>query len=297
MQSVYTIIDTTIYHRILLHTFLVVLCHRKVILGQFHGSYYPSAPRVAIGPYRPWEGRFPPPPHAVPHAIKGRLPPNHPGYQTNIVIDQTGKAKSVVEITTEDLSTGLEVGKTEWSGPGTLTLSALATILDTPRHRKRASPAFKPRQDYEFVHSLKHHEHPIGHPKNEFELIQVPTYHQPIRTPKKILGEACNTNYDCSKALNAVCFVNTHCQSGPLSQSCHQRVCQCPPYHHQHLNDNPDHYRRPHRYHVLERSDARDEHFEEIIPFSRDVTNNESNIRRRRSLRYYEECRHDPRYR
>ena len=130
MQSLYTIIDNTMYNRLLLHTFLVVLCHRKIMLGQYHGSYHPSAPRVAIGPYRPWEGRYPPP---LASASYPTLPAGHPGYQTNIIIDQTGKVgwlvicysrlscylfqgASVVEITTEDLSTGLEVGRTEWSG-------------------------------------------------------------------------------------------------------------------------------------------------------------------------------------
>ena len=90
MQSIFTVIDNTMYHRLLLHTFLVVLCHRKVVLGQYHGTYYPSAPRVAIGPYRPWEGHFPPPIKTFPHPVAGRIPLNHPGYQTNIIIDQTG---------------------------------------------------------------------------------------------------------------------------------------------------------------------------------------------------------------
>lgn len=291
MQSIFTIIDNTMYHRVLLHTFLVVLCHRKVIIGQFHGSYYPSAPRVAIGPYRPWEGRFPPPLHSVPHAIQGRLPANHPGYQTNIVIDQTGKGNSVVEITTEDLSTGLEVGKTEWSGPGTLTLSAIATLLENPRHRKRESPPVKPNREYEDKHAIQPYKYPSGHPKNEFELIQVPTYHEPIQTPTKVLGKGCNSSNDCTQALHAICSANSRCQPG---KTCHQRVCQCPPYHHLHLNSAPqDHYRRPYGYGVLDRSDVN----KEYDVFSSDYGENKEPRRKRRSLRYYEECRHDPRYR
>jgi len=278
------------YNRLLLHTFLVVLCHRKVIIGQFHGSYYPSAPRVAIGPYRPWEGRFPPPLPSVPHAIKGRLPANHPGYQTNIVIDQTGKSKSVVEITTEDLSTGLEVGKTEWSGPGTLTLSAIASFLENPRPRKRESPYVQPHQEYSHHQTTHHYPYPHGHPKNEFELIQVPAHHEPIQTPDKVLGKGCNSSRDCTKALNAVCSSSSRCQSGI---SCAPQTCQCPPYHHQHVNAPEDQYRRHYGYEFLKRSDVADERYVHLESDG----GHKGPRRKRRSLKYYEECRHDPRYR
>jgi len=249
MQSLFSIIDTTMYSRLLLHTFLVVVVHRKVVVGQYHGTYHPSAPRVAIGPYRPWEGRFPPPLH-----LPGRLPASHPGYQTNIVIDQTGKAGNVVEITTEDLSTGLEVGKTEWSGPGTLTLSAIASFLESPRQRKRDSPHELPGT----------HRYPAGHPKAEFELVEVPrSYEEPLQSPEGVMGKPCTYSQQCTKALHAVCSANTQCQEGV---SCPLRTCQCPPSYHLHLNT----------------------HRREGVTQPR---------RKRRSLRYYEECRYHPRLR
>jgi len=261
MQSLYTIIDNTMYNRLLLHTFLVVLCHRKVMLGQYHGSYHPSAPRVAIGPYRPWEGRYPPP---LSPASYPTLPAGHPGYQTNIIIDQTGKAASVVEITTEDLSTGLEVGRTEWSGPGTLTLSAIASILESPRQRKRESPWS------EAVVG----DYPKGHPKSEYELVEVPHYHhhQPVDHPKQVLGSPCRTSQDCTGALHAVCSHNTYCQGG---NSCALKTCQCPPYHHLLLN-TPDYHQRVQQGYQQRGREPR---------------------RKRRSLKYYEECKPHPRRR
>jgi len=265
MQSLYTIIDNTMYSRLLLHTFLVVLCHRKVILGQYHGSYHPSAGRVAIGPYRPWEGRYPPPVLGIPYPT---LPAGHPGYQTNIVIDQTGKANSVVEITTEDLSTGLEVGRTEWSGPGTLTLSAIASFLERPRQRKRESPLVLAGKE------VSHY--PAGHPKSEYELVEVPEYHHPqypVEPPRTVMGTPCRTRNDCTGALHAVCSTLTNCQGS--SSSCSLKTCGCPPHHYLHLNTLDQHHGGHSGYQEWGRE-----------PRSK-----------RRSLKYYEECRYDHRRR
>ena len=83
--------------------------------------------------------------------------------------------------------------------------------LENPRHRKRESPPVKPKQEYEDKHAIQPYVYPSGHPKNEFELIQVPTYHKPIQTPTKVLGKGCNSSNDCTQALHAICSVNSRC--------------------------------------------------------------------------------------
>ena len=66
---------------------LVLTLCRKVCVAQFNES--PYVPRLEIGPYHPWpwEGTIP----AQKYRIPGKHPPQHPGYQTNIVIDPSGK--------------------------------------------------------------------------------------------------------------------------------------------------------------------------------------------------------------
>ena len=51
-----------------------------------------------------------------------------------------------MEIITSDLRTGLEVGRTEWSGPGTLTLSTLtaAAANNIYKRSSTASPSSHP---------------------------------------------------------------------------------------------------------------------------------------------------------
>merc|ERR1719195_1177357 len=77
-------------------------------------------------------------------------PPSHQqqqqGYQTNIIIDQHAQLRPVVEIVTSDLGSGAELGRTQWSGPDTLTLSSITAAVASNlykhhhRQRKRNSP-------------------------------------------------------------------------------------------------------------------------------------------------------------
>ena len=78
--------------------FLVLILTRKVSVAQVHES--PYAPRLEIGPYHPWpwEGRIP----TEKYQMQGRHPAQHPGYQTNIVIDPSGKVNNDRKNSTKD---------------------------------------------------------------------------------------------------------------------------------------------------------------------------------------------------
>ncbi|XP_023347989.1 uncharacterized protein LOC111716745 isoform X2 [Eurytemora carolleeae] len=90
-----------------------------------HGK--PVFTAIDVGPFKPWS--FPPKYQTDPLNHPVHNPSKHPGYQTNIIIDPYAKNdEGVVEIITQDLATGVHVGQTSWSGPGTLTLSSLTSL-------------------------------------------------------------------------------------------------------------------------------------------------------------------------
>jgi len=115
----------------------------------------------------------------------------------------------VVEIVTEDLRTGSTVGQTNWSGPGTLTLSALAGLLGESSDK---SGQHKPDQDVELVHAQPHQHYPSN------------SLHNPNI---KVLGRGCRRNTDCQRCLGAVCTYNRHCRRYDGSE-CSKYTCQCP---------------------------------------------------------------------
>ena len=139
--------------------FLVVIFSFKVSDVHLHVS--PYTPSLSIGPYHPWpwEGTIP----TQQHQMQSRLPAHHPGYQTNIVIDPSGKVRNdchdilkhitiddnplqtdpVVQIVTSDLATGLVIKRTEWSGRTFLHhqhLSNLSWLCQKVQERSQCQP-------------------------------------------------------------------------------------------------------------------------------------------------------------
>jgi len=204
-------------------------------------SHHHPHSQIDISPYKPWSFPF--------KRVQDSKFAGHPGYQTNIVIDPYAKDDRVVEITTEDLYTGLQVGNTKWSGPGTLTLSALTAILD---------PKYDPDNEYELIdvsqHQPKPHQHRPHHqhPRPGLQPAAAVLYqphlqphlqplhpllqqHQPHLQPAyaphpslKVLGKGCRGQLDCSPALKAICGYNNYCQG---RNGCHKYICQCPKGH------------------------------------------------------------------
>jgi len=191
------------------------------------------------------------------HPLHQELQPSHygrshPGYQTNIVIDPYAKAQHKVRITTSDLSTGQQVGHTEWSGPGTLTLSAIGSLSSNPGHFMHRDGS----EDWETVFVPPQHR---------------PSYH-PIAPPPTILGSACSTHGQCSAARNAVCASNPSCQLPYVG--CPPLTCQCPADHHPATNKY-----EPRPPHLLP---TNPQHHRGLRHGPK---------RRRRSLIYHQECR------
>lgn len=215
-------------------------------------QYPPGTPRITISPYSPWsKGGSIPKGGLVPHGVTASLPDSHPGYQTDIVIDPYAKKEDhIVQITTSDLSTGLQVGHTRWSGPGSLTLSAVASLIRSPSH-------------------LLHPTRPISrHQRADYELVSVPPAHRTVKgrfpPPPQTLGSPCYSHSQCSATLRAVCGSNPRCQLPYVG--CAPLTCQCPAHHTAVTNPDPKtntQYRTP-----------------RLGP-----------KRRKRSLRYYQECR------
>ena len=126
-----------------------------------------------------------------------------------------------MEIITSDLSTGLELGRTAWSGPGTLTLSTIRGAAANNIH-KRASTSYPSPLTSPLT---SRYQSPLrisqGVPDEDVELITVPVQHRPesqqYDPPAEVMGRLCRSQADCSAAYRAVCAVSQHCQVGVSS--------------------------------------------------------------------------------
>lgn len=220
------------------------------------GSHISAGPHISVGSHRPWGSHHKPwgshPHHQKFHPIQHE--PSHPGYQTNIIIDPYAKAEHKVRITTSDLSTGRQVGHTEWSGPGTLTLSAIGSLARNSGHfllEQRDGD-----EDWESIFVQPQHR----------------PSHQHITPPPTILGSACSTHSQCAAARNSVCASNPSCQLPYVG--CPPLTCQCPADHQMATNKY-----QPHRPHLLP-----------THPTHRGRLR-QGPKRKRRSLIYHQECR------
>ena len=132
----------------------------------------------------------------------------------NIILQ---RYKPTVEIITSDLSTGLELGRTAWSGPGTLTLSTIRGAAANNIH-KRASTSYPSPLTSHYHSPLRISQ---GVPDEDVELITVPVQHRPesqqYDPPAEVMGRLCRSQADCSAAYRAVCAVSQHCQVGVTS--------------------------------------------------------------------------------
>ena len=109
--------------------------------------------------------------------------------------------KPTVEIITSDLRTGLELGRTAWSGPGSLTLSTISSAVANNIHKRNT-----------------HYQSPLrtqGVPE-DVEVFTVPVQYRAERQhyspPAEVMGRPCRSQEDCSSAYRAVCAVSQECR-------------------------------------------------------------------------------------
>jgi len=226
---------------------------------------HPHLPQISVGPYNPWQWNQKLMKDLEEHHPKTLINskkhfPSRQSYQTNIVIDPHTKSTPVVEIVTSDLLTGHELGRTHWSGPGTLTLSSISEAvvknINNYNKFKRATPSpFYPSNQSSI--------------SDDVELIEVPEEHkeenQHYQPPPPVIGSLCRSQYDCSGALRAVCAPDKIC-NGYFSQVPCNYTCQCPRHFIKKTNTYKPKKTKPSYY---------------------------SPLRLKRSLMYYEECVYD----
>ena len=112
------------------------------------------------------------------------------------------QSRPIVSVVTSDLLTGHQLSRTHWSGPGTLTLSSLASkahqnvIKYNNLFKRKAAPVHYNTEDVEVFEVLPQHQESL----------------QPHPAPPAVIGAVCRSQYDCSAALRAVCAVDKSCR-------------------------------------------------------------------------------------
>ena len=123
-------------------------------------------------------------------------------YSDFSIIFPNFQSRPVVSVVTSDLHTGHELSRTHWSGPGTLTLSSLASkahqnvIKYNNLFKRKAAPVHYNTEDVEVFEVLPEHQESL----------------QPHKAPPAVIGAVCRSQYDCSAALRAVCAVDKSCR-------------------------------------------------------------------------------------
>ena len=128
-----------------------------------------------------------------------------------------------MEIITSDLSTGLELGRTAWSGPGTLTLSTIRSAVANNLH-KRSSPAYRSPLTSPSPYQSALRSGPSD-PEDEVEVFTVPVQYRAERQqyspPVQVMGRTCRAHQDCSAAYRAVCALSQDCQVPSIYFECY----------------------------------------------------------------------------
>ena len=126
-----------------------------------------------------------------------------------------------MEIVTSDLSTGLELGRTAWSGPGTLTLSTIRGAAANNIHKRASTTSTSTTTAAAYSSPLTSHYQSAlrrapGVPDDDVEVFTVPEQwraeSQRYSPPAQVMGRLCRSQGDCSAAYRAVCAVSQHCE-------------------------------------------------------------------------------------
>ena len=128
--------------------------------------------------------------------------------------------RHIVEIVTSDAATGAELGRTHWSGEGTilpLVSSDNKTILPGPGTLTMSTISSAAAKNiFNFNKILNRATPPPYKLNDDVELFEVPEEHQESNKqfphPPAVIGTVCRSQYDCSGALRAVCAIDTNCR-------------------------------------------------------------------------------------